>query len=477
MDPTSGGSCIRARPMWPAFLTSAMLLASCGGGGGYTPPSNMGPPLAPTVMLTIDKTTITVGQSVQLSWTTTNATSCVASGGWTGSEAVNSSQAVTPTAAGNVSFTLTCTAPAGNAYSGGGGGQTAQTVNLTVNAASAFSVTKLVSDTSAGGGLHTDSNLVNGWGIVFGPSTPVWVANNGTETSTLYDGAGHPLPATPLVVALPGLAPTGIVFSSSTTDFMITVGGTTAAAKFIFSGESGQIAAWAGTTAVVVYPAAGGDSGGAIYKGLTVAQNNGATFLYAPDFHNNKVDVFDNTFAKQTLPNGAFVDPNLPAGYAPFGIQAIANGASGSSQIYVSYAKQDAQAEDDSPGAGLGLIDIYGADGTFIKRLVTTGVALNAPWGMALAPSDFGTLSNMLLVGNFGDGKINGYDPSSGTFIGAVTDSTGAPIVEDGLWGIAFGNGVQQQPTNTLFFAAGPNGEQHGLYGRIDLGATPPTLN
>jgi uncharacterized protein (TIGR03118 family) len=261
---------------------------------------------------------------------------------------------------------------------------------------------------------------------------------------------------------------------------MINVGGTQMPSRFIFSGESGKIAAWAApadTNATIVFPAAGGDSGGAIYKGLAIAQNNGAWQLYATDFHNNKVDVFDTTFAKKPLGAGAFTDPQLPAGYAPFGIQAIANGANGAAQIYVAYAKQDADAHDNTDGAGLGLIDIYMTDGTFVKRLVSTGAALNAPWGMALATANFGTLSNMLLVGNFGDGKINGYDPLTGTFMGAITDSTGAAIVLDGLWGIGFGNGVQKQPKDTLFFAAGPNGERDGLYGRIDLGATPPVLN
>jgi uncharacterized protein (TIGR03118 family) len=149
----------------------------------------------------------------------------------------------------------------------------------------------------------------------------------------------------------------------------------------------------------------------------------------------------------------------------------------GTTQLYVSYAKQDADAEDDVAGAGSGLINVFDLNGTFVKHLVTTGGALNAPWGMALAPADFGTMSNMLLVGNFGDGKINGYDPATGTYMGAITDAHGAPFVSDGLWGIAFGNDAPlNQPHNTLFFAAGPNGEQGGVYGRVDLG-DPPVLN
>ena len=220
---------------------------------------------------------------------------------------------------------------------------------------------------------------------------------------------------------------------------------------------------------VITFPATGGDSGGAIYKGLAIAKTDAGSFLYATDFHNNKVDVFDTNFAKQALPAGAFVDPKLPAGYAPFGIQAIANGTGGAVQIYVTYAKQDADAEDDVSGAGLGLVDIFDAKGKFVKQLVPPGGALNAPWGIALAPADFGTLSHVLLVGNFGDGKINGYDPATGVFMGSITDGTGAAFAVPGLWGIAFGNDVANQPHNTLFFAAGTNDEANGAYGRIDL--------
>jgi uncharacterized protein (TIGR03118 family) len=350
---------------------------------------------------------------------------------------------------------------------------------LTINPASAFTFTTLVSDTSSNGALVVDPNLKNPWGIVFGPTTPVWVANNHTDTSTLYDGNGKPQPATPLIVNTPpaGFAPTGIVINGSATDFMVTAAGKTGVARFLFCGEGGMISGWSPTVdpvnAITMYPASGGDSGGAIYKGLTVAKNGAASFLYATDFHNNKVDVFDTTFAKQTLAAGAFVDPKLPAGYAPYGIQAIANGTGGAPQIYVSYAKQDANAEDNVSGDGLGLVDIFDAGGTFIKQLVAPGGALNGPWGMVLAPADFGTLSNALLVGNFGDGKINGYDPASGTFMGAIMDSSGHPFAMPGLWGIAFGNDAANQPHNTLFFAAGINDEVNGSYGRIDLGGAP----
>jgi uncharacterized protein (TIGR03118 family) len=479
-----GRSHTRWRRVSPCAFFLTMLLTACGG-GSYGSGGNMTPPLAPTVTLSVAPTTITLGQSATLTWSTMNASSCSASSGWSGTEPTSGTQSVTPTGSGNVTYTLMCTAPAGGSYAGGGGGQTSMSVTLTVNPASAFSLTTLVSDTAGTSALVTDPNLKNPWGIVFGPTTPVWVANNHSETSTLYDGNGKPQPAaSPLVVnTVPNGAttfdPTGIVFNGSTTDFMVSSGGRTGVAKFIFSGEGGMLAGWSPSVdprnAVNVYPGAG-DSSDAVYKGLAIAKNGSASFLYATDFHNNKIDVFDATFAKQTLSAGAFVDPNLPAGYAPFGIQAIGNGAAGATQLYVTYAKQASDTHDNLNGSGLGVVDIFDPNGTFIKQLIPTGGALNAPWGLALAPADFGTLSNVLLVGNFGDGKVNGYDPSTGAFVGSVNDASGTAFALPGLWGIAFGNDAANQPHNTLFFAAGLNDEANGSYGRIDLGG-PPSLN
>ncbi|MDB6088876.1 MAG: hypothetical protein JWN85_1660 [Gammaproteobacteria bacterium] len=441
-------------------------------------------PPAPTVTLSVQPTTVTAGQSVTLTWSTMNAASCTATGAWTGAESVNGTQTIAPTMSGSATFTLTCAAPSGNAYTGGGGATTTASAMLTVNPASAFAVTNLVSDSAGTGALTIDPNLVNPWGIVFGPTTPVWVANNHSETSTLYDGNGKAQPAAaPLIVKLPAGAgsttfdPTGIVFNGST-NFVVTSAGKSAAAKFIFSGEGGMIAGWSptvdGGNAVTMYT----DAGGAVYKGLALANNGNADFLYATDFHNNKIDVFDAAFVKQTSSptSFTFIDPSLPAGYAPFGIQAIKNGAGGATQLYVAYAVQLApDKHDNSNGAGLGLVDVFDANGNFVKHLVPVGGALNAPWGIALAPADFGTLSNTLLVGNFGDGKINGYDATSGQFMGAVTESTGSAFASPGLWGIAFGNDAANQPHNTLFFAAGTNDEANGVYGRIDLGS-PPVL-
>ncbi len=322
--------------------------------------------------------------------------------------------------------------------------------------ATAYVLKSLVADTS-GAAAHTDANLKNAWGIVFNPAGFVWVVNNGTSTSTLYDGNGVPQS---LVVAVPG-GPTGIVFNSSQ-DFKVSQNGHTGASAFIFVGESGTVSGWSPSVnlnnAVGVVDAS---AGGKVYKGLAIANYLGFNYLYAADFHNASIDVYDSSFTKVSLPGG-FKDASIPAGYAPFGIQAIG------AKIYVAYAKQDAQAHDEIAGTSLGIIDVFDTAGVFIKQLAFGG-ALNAPWGMTMAPANFGSLSDMLLVANFGDGRINAYDPDTGRFAGVLSGADGSPIVIDGLWGIAFGNGINSQPANTLFFTAGPSDEAHGLYGRIDV--------
>lgn len=314
---------------------------------------------------------------------------------------------------------------------------------------------------------HFDANIVNAWGIAFNPFGPVWVADGGTGVSTLYDGTGNVLS---LVVNIPspgnsagGGNPTGIVFNAST-GFVVTKGSTSGASRFIFATEDGLIAGWApnvdSTHAITAVDNSA--STGAVYKGLALSAGGSGSLLYAADFHNNRIDVFDNAFKSVTLSPGAFTDPKLPMGFAPFGLQAI-NG-----NIYVSYAKQDADKHDDVQGQGLGFVDVFDPNGNLIRRVVSRG-RLNAPWGMTLAPAGFGKFSNRLLVGNFGDGRINAYDLATGEFVGRLKGTDHRPIQIDGLWGIAFGNGFLSQPVNTLFFAAGPGDEQHGLYGRIDL--------
>ena len=200
---------------------------------------------------------------------------------------------------------------------------------------------------------------------------------------------------------------------------------------------------------------------GAIYKGLALAGNGNGHFLYATDFHHARVDVFDSAFHRVRMP-GAFTDPGIPEGFAPFGIQNILG------DLYVTYARQDDDAEDDVAGAGLGFVDVFDANGHLIRRFASRNT-LNAPWGLALAPADFGHFSNTLLVGNFGDGRINAFDIRTREFRGQLRNADHSVVEIEGLWGMAFGNGVSKQPTHTLFFAAGPGDEEHGLYGRIDV--------
>jgi uncharacterized protein (TIGR03118 family) len=307
----------------------------------------------------------------------------------------------------------------------------------------------------------TDPDLVNPWGISFSPTSPIWVSDNGTGLSTIYNGLGV---KQGLVVTIPpagASAPTGQVFNG-TTDF--------SGARFIFATEGGTIAAWSGgTTAVQKVDNSGA---GSIYKGLALANNGSGNFLYATDFHNNAINVFDKDFNPVTL-SGSFTDPNLPAGYAPFNIEASGG------MLYVTYAVQDADKRDDVAGPGHGILDVFDANGNFVQRLVSHG-ALNSPWGMAVAPVGFGSFGNDLLVGNFGDGTINVFDPATGNWIAQLDDANGNPITNLGLWDIAFGNGAQGTSKNTLYFTAGIPGpdsiEDHGLFGRVQVTPEPGTL-
>jgi uncharacterized protein (TIGR03118 family) len=312
--------------------------------------------------------------------------------------------------------------------------------------ANVYKQRNLVSDID-GVARIADPNLVNPWGLSFGPSTPAWVADNGTGLSTLYSGGVHKsIPVIgSLVVTIDGGKPTGTVFNP-TSGFNVNG----APAKFIFDSEVGTITAWNGgteATTVATTP-------DAIYKGLTLAGH----LLYAANFHAGKIDVFNDSFAPTTVPGG-FTDPNLPAGFAPFNIQEIGG------RLLVAYAKQDQNAEDDVAGAGFGYVDVFDTDGHLIRRLISQG-ALNAPWGLALAPRHFGPFSGDLLVGNFGDGAINAYDPQTGNFDGTLMNKDGNQIKIDGLWALRFGNGVIGTP-QTLLFTAGIGDEQHGLFGEI----------
>jgi uncharacterized protein (TIGR03118 family) len=320
----------------------------------------------------------------------------------------------------------------------------------------AYTVTPLVSD-QLGAAPVRDTNLVNAWGLAASSTSPWWVANNGTSTSTLYNG-NTGLPQSLVVSVGLDSGPTGVVFNGGS-GFVVTSGSSSAPARFIFDSEDGLIRGWnpgVDPTNAVVAPATADPD--AIYKGLAIAGG----MLYASDFHNGVVDVFDGSW---NLVN-QFTDPRLPSGYAPFGIQAIG------SRIFVSFAKQDADAEDEIAGQGLGFVDAFDTAGNLVARVAQHG-QLNAPWGLALAPANFGRFSGDLLVGNFGDGEINAFEPESNGhfgFRGQLRNGSGHAIAIDGLWALGFGNGANAGPTNTLFFTAGPNDETHGLFGRITAG-------
>ena len=327
--------------------------------------------------------------------------------------------------------------------------------------ANPYTVHALVSDGATVSAPATDSNLVNSWGLVAGPTTPWWSANNGTNTSTLYSGTGSKVA---LTVAVAG-GPTGTVFNGSATDFVISQNGKSGVARFLFATEAGTVVGWSPTVnAAAAVTGADRSSGGAIYKGLATTNDR----LYASDFHNARVDVFDASFGLMTLP-GAFQDPKVPKGFAPFGIQALGG------NIFVTYAKQDAAAKDDVPAPGQGYVDEFTPDGQLVAQVVNSqkkNAPLNAAWGLALAPTGFGNFAGDLLVGNFGNGRVSAYAQSGSKWVykGQLRVADGTPIAIDGLWGIAFGNGSASGPTTSLYFLSGPGAEKHGLFGSITAG-------
>jgi uncharacterized protein (TIGR03118 family) len=322
-----------------------------------------------------------------------------------------------------------------------------------------YRVSNLVSDGNIPA-PNTDSNLVNGWGVAFNPTGFVWVADNGTGLATLYDGHGVPQS---LVVAVPATAdgqpgaPTGIVFSGGS-DFVVTNGSASGPSRFIFATEDGVIDGWSPqvdlTHAIIAVPK---PSDGPIYKGVALGNDR----LFATDFHNAKVDVFDGNFQPVNT-SGKFTDSHLPAHFAPFGVAFLNN------KVFVTFAMQDADAHDEVDAPGLGAIDEFDTDGNLIRRIAHGG-ALNAPWGITISPADFGEHSNELLVGNFGDGRINTFDTHNFGHRGQLRRRDGLPIVIHGLWGMAFGNGLNDQPTNAMFFAAGPHHENDGVYGKVTV--------
>jgi uncharacterized protein (TIGR03118 family) len=313
-----------------------------------------------------------------------------------------------------------------------------------VSRADTYSWENLQSDIN-GVAEHTDANLVNPWGMAASSGGTIWVSDNGTGVSTLYNQAGM---ANSLIVTVPGHdknqagTPTGVVVNS-TAFFKVTLHGNSQPSRFIFVNEDGTISGWNpaldGTHAIVAVKG----KGDTVYKGVTLGMANGHNFLYATDFHQGRVDTYDENF-NQVKMNG-FVDPNLPKGFAPFGIRNL-NG-----QIYVTYAKQGPGKHDDEAGPGNGFINLFDTSGNLIRRLVSNG-NLNSPWGLALIEGD------ELWVGNFGDGRINNYDPTTGASLGTVNRTDGTPLVFDGLWDLLPLNGK-------IFFTAGIADEAHGLFG------------
>jgi uncharacterized protein (TIGR03118 family) len=350
----------------------------------------------------------------------------------------------------------------------------------------AYLVTRLTSDIT-GAAVNLDGVLENAWGVAFSPAgSPFWISDNASGCSTLYDGAGV---ITPLQVKIPlpggviapascthvdpsnppavtPAAPTGLVWNPSS---RFLVPGTKTQAAFIWSTEDGTISAWAGgltppNAAVLAAdnsanPSAGA---GAVYKALVFAVNAKGPFLFATNFRAGTIDVFAPTGAGGTYvlttTDGGFADPDIPAGYAPFGMQLI------DGDLFVTYAKQNAQKHDDVAGAGNGFVDVFDTDGHLLRRFASHG-ALNSPWAVTPASFNFGRFHGAILIGNFGDGRINAYD-RSGRFLDTLQDANGEPIVIDGLWTVTQGGGLHSSP-DTMFFTAGPNHETDGLFGTI----------
>jgi uncharacterized protein (TIGR03118 family) len=321
-------------------------------------------------------------------------------------------------------------------------------------------VVGLVADRSGAAPLP-DPKLVNPWGLALSPTGPLWVADNGTNTATVYGGGinGATPSKSPLEVTIPGGAPTGQVFNDSA-GFVIPPRGPVAGGKalFLFASEGGDITAWSPS----VQPRAAvlaAHVPGAVYKGLAIMKFGSTAVLLAADFHNGRLDVFDSGFRHLPQYSRFFTDPRLPKGYAPFNVVATPDGRG----VYVAYAKQDPNSDDEKAGPGLGFVDLFTGFHDTPQRIAGHGT-LNAPWGMAIAPASFGTFAGALLVGNFGDGRIGAY--RNGKFLGLLKDAKGKPVEIEGLWALQPGTAASGG-TNAVWFSAGPGDEKHGLVGEL----------
>ena len=334
----------------------------------------------------------------------------------------------------------------GGAPSGGTGGGDAGAVEL-----AGFSVTRTDLDSDQAGAAQTDPHLLNAWGIAINPGAQLfWISSNHDGSTPVYNASGAIEPFDPKVAPISGTdpgPPTGAVFNGGNS-FM--------GDKFIVDTEDGQILGWPGAGDYVQRAV----KAGAGYKGLALIGASTNQMLVATDFHDGTVDVYDADY-KPVTNASAFTDDTIPAGFAPFNVMPIGN------QVYVTYAKQDADKADDERGPGNGYVSVFAADGTFTKRLISGG-ELNSPWAVAVAPASFGTLANTLLVGNFGDGAIHAYDPSSGALVGQLTTATATPLLILGLWDLKVGPAGTTDLTNTLFFTAGPSAEAHGIFGKLE---------
>jgi uncharacterized protein (TIGR03118 family) len=333
---------------------------------------------------------------------------------------------------------------------------------LTAQPTQHYKQTNLVSD-MPGVAAVTDPNLVNAWGMSRSSGSPWWISDNGPGLTTLYNGAGA---IQSLVVTIPGAdggggTPTGQVFNG-TNDFQLTPGNP---ARFIFVTEDGTVSGWNPAVNATVAQIKVNTHSASVFKGMALATAGtasgvNANYLYVADFRKGRVNVYDANFHRAHLGDDAFEDESIPRGFAPFNVQNIGG------NLYVAFAQQDSAKHDEVDGAGLGYVDVFSPGGRLLHRL-QHGKWFNAPWGMAQAPTDFGANSHNILVGQFGSGQILVFDPVTGQFKGPLYDATNTPITIDGLWGIAFGGGTTSGPSNTLFFTAGPNGEQDGLFGTI----------
>jgi uncharacterized protein (TIGR03118 family) len=329
-----------------------------------------------------------------------------------------------------------------------------------LRATNAYLVRNLVSDIPDLADF-TDPNLQGPWGISESSGSPFWIANAGSGTSTLHKSAGNPVS---LVVTIPPApsaggtgAPTGTVFNGST-GFALATG---KAALFLFDTLDGTISGWNpgvdGTHSIIKVD---NSSAGAIYTGLAIGVSGINTFLYAANLHSGAIDVFDVNFKPVSAP---FKDPMIPAGYAPFNVQSLGG------KLYVAYAQQNAGKNFANSGPGLGYVDVFDTAGNLLQHLIAGG-NLNAPWGLAIAPAGFGDYANDLLVGNFGDGTINAFNPSTGAYIATLNDEIGTPIVVPGLWALQVGNGGSGGDASAVYFTAGipgPDNGNHGLFGRL----------